>query len=97
MSHVSSELFTKIVDAIASAPINGFNGYSTIPIGAVCFQDFRFFRWPGEFDPETMFHISTKGENMTFKAPGLGESGDYGNGAILMKMAHWREVRGIAP
>ena len=73
-----------------------------IPIGSLCSQDFDCFVWPrANDDPETVF-IAKKGKRyFTLVAPGYGERGDYGNGAIHIFREHlgtqWTKEKALIP
>lgn len=61
-----------------------------IPIGSLCFQDFNVFIWPRKTDnPETIFDGKKVKDFFYLEAPGYGQRGDYGNGAIHIKCVHF--------
>lgn len=69
-----------------------------IPRGALCLQDFSVFRWPRESDdPETIFMgEKLRGGGFRLTAPGYGERGDYGCGAIFVsKMPVPTDINGV--
>ncbi|QGT54366.1 hypothetical protein b3_0122 [Synechococcus phage B3] len=57
-----------------------------IPLGALCSQDFSVFNWPRASDhPETVFMgQKLQGGGFRLSAPGYGEPGNYGCGAIFV-------------
>ena len=69
-----------------------------IPRGALCTQDFSAFRWPRESDDPLTVFMGEKlsGGRFRFTAPGYGESGDYGCGAIFVsKMPSPKDINGV--
>lgn len=68
-----------------------------IPTGVLCCQDLSVFRWPrAKDDPDTVFMGQRlKGGELMLVAPGYGETGNYGNGAIFVnKMAVLYDMEG---
>lgn len=68
-----------------------------IPLNALCGQDFHVFRWPRKSDdPETWFMAEKVSEgwckgSFVLTAPGYGEKGNYGNGKIYVRFAHFKD------
>jgi hypothetical protein len=64
-----------------------------IPVGALCGQDFEWFRWPRPTDDSrTIFFCVKQGDHFILSAPGYGMPGEYGRGSIHIHKTHFKFV-----
>ena len=69
-----------------------------IPTGVRCCQDLSVFRWPRPTDdPSTVFMgQKLQGGGVRLVAPGYGEPGNYGRGAIFVsRQALLVDINGV--